>query len=80
MKFISWDNEQYRDDDDSLININDGCIARSFLYRLTLHNLSINRNRIDRNFILLHKYYLQYTRKERFNEEEIRCEAASKIK
>ena len=34
----------------------------------------------DRNIILLHEYYLQYTTKEHFNEEEIRCEAASKIK
>lgn len=34
----------------------------------------------DRNIILLHKYYLQYPTKEHFNEEEIRCEAASKIK
>ena len=39
-----------------------------------------NEIEYDKNFILLHKYYLQYTTKEPFDEEEIRCEAASKIK
>ena len=39
-----------------------------------------NEIEYDKNFILLHKYYLQYTTKEPFDEEEIGCEAASKIK
>ena len=55
MKFISLDNEQYRDDDDSLINIKDGCIARNFLYFLTLHNLT----QLDR--IKISFYYTNIT-------------------